>query len=281
MWLPQSYGRDPGEIAAAAGMSVRAGHPVTAQRNQLADAIAKIAPGVMAYLKQKKQDAIANELMNMEQPPRAESVDPSLQGAPATQPFTGGQQGYQAHQMYQKYLNDQQDRQNANTPDTAMDDLQYQHAYRLAHPEEFPDKPNGPQYVNTPNGRMTAHEASVIQRDQNKANARGVGGLTLDQLNQPGYVRYEDKDGNVRSNEEAQADPEGTFAVPPGAKQRTPYTQWNSAADLFRKAQGRANPSAAQPADAQKPTGMTKADYDAMPSGTVYTAPDGTQRVKK
>lgn len=313
-WLPANFGRDPGEIAAAAGMAIHGGSlpsGLLQRRNPLVDALKNISPELKEYFKRKRQDAIANQLQNMINPPRAGAVDqnsydPSLAASqglgnyqeggdspdsynldsvspPTTQPYRGGAEGNAANQLYQKYLAQQE----AAKSDTATNDLNYQVLYRKAHPEEFPDKMTGPQYVNTDQGRMTAHEASVIQRDQNKANARGVGGLTLDQLNQPGYVRYEDKDGNVRSTEEAQADPEGTFAVPPGAKQRTPFTQWNSAADLYRKAvapkvMGKTTDAAAQPdQSSQGSSGMTKADYDAMPSGTTYTAPDGTRRVKK
>jgi hypothetical protein len=236
MWINNPDGKTPAEIAAAAGMAIHGGNGHYPQRqNQIAQLIASLTPAIKDYIRQKRNDAIANQLMNMQEPPRAEAVDPSLQGAPATRPFTGGAQGLAAHQMYEKMMQEKQDSQ----PDTAMEDLQYQHLYRQTHPEEFPTtQGNGPQYVDTPQGRMTAHEWAVIQREQNKANSRGVGGLTVQQLDQPGYVRYEDKDGNPRSNEQAQADPEGTFAVPPNAKTRTPYSQWISAADLYRKAQG-------------------------------------------
>jgi hypothetical protein len=40
--------------------------------------------------------------MNMQQPPRAEAVDSSLQGDPATSPFSGGAQAYQAYLASQK-----------------------------------------------------------------------------------------------------------------------------------------------------------------------------------
>lgn len=265
-WLPNyDQGRTPADYTAGAGMSVHNGGQPIQRRNQWADAIAKIAPQVMAYLKQKKQDEIANALMNMEQPPRAEAVDPSLQGAPATRPFTGGADGFKVHQMYQDFMNKQQDRQyelQSRQPDTQMDDLDYQIKYRQAHPEEFPEKAS--EYVNTPQGRMTAHQWAVIQEGQRKSQAKGIGGLTLDQLNQPDYVRYEDANGNQLSTDQANADPEHAFARPPGAKGATPYKQWNAAAQMFRDAQSKASPA---PKVMGQPTDQAKAatsDNDAV-----------------
>ncbi len=305
-WINQPDGKTMAEIAAAAGLSVHGGGShYPQQKNQWADALAKLGPELQDYFKRKRQDEVANMLMNQIQPPRAEAVDPSIQGAPATRPFTGGAQGFAAHQMYEKYMKDQQ----ADQPDTQMDDLDYQIKYRHAHPEEFASvQGTGPQYVDTTQGRMTAHEWAVIQREQNKANSRGVGGLTVQQLDQPGYVRYEDKDGKIRSNEEAQADPEGTFAVPPNAKTRTPYTQWVSAADLYREAMGqtRTPPKPkvmGQPTDtavdpAAPVVGSTPQDQggptlsktpvqvksvkeaNALPSGTVFMTPDGRLKRK-
>lgn len=309
-WLPlYDQGKTPADYTASAGMSVHGGNlpsELLRRRNPFAEAIKAIAPQVAAYLKQKKLDEIANSFQNMVNPPRAGAVDsnaydPSLaasqglgnyqeggdspqsyardsQGPPATKPYQGGAEGNAANQLYQKYLAQQE----AAKSDTATNDLNYQVLYRKAHPEEFPDKTTGPQYVNTDQGRMTAHEASVIRRDQNKITSRGVGGLTLDQLNQPDYVRYEDKDGNQISTEQANANPENAFAVPPNAKQRTPYKQWTSAADLFRQAQGRAGGQPAPTLQGSGPTTnktpvqvSTPEEANALTPGTYYLTPDG------
>lgn len=148
-WLNYE-GKTPAELTAGARIDVGAMPHIQPRQNQWAEALKQIAPAVMAYLKQRKNDEIANQVQNMMQPPRAESVDPSLQGAPATRPQTGGVDAMQAQQMYQKL----QDQQAANTPDTAMNDLQYQHLYRQTYPEQFPQSsPKGKYAVQGPDGQ--------------------------------------------------------------------------------------------------------------------------------
>lgn len=252
-WLPAyDQGKTPADYTSAAGMGVRAGHAPTVPRNQLADAIAHIAPELAQYFKQKRQDEIANALMNQEQPPRAESVDPSLQGAPATQPFNGGAAGLQVHQMYQKYLNDQQDRQNANTPDTAMDDLNYQAKYRQVHPEEFQPQANS---------AMTAYQQQLLR------------------LREMDIKRKADRYGHNGTTDA----PHDLYPVP----QDYPDTQGSDT-----PAGGATpNPEQTAPKVMGQPSGATTTDKtpiqvksveeaNALPSGTLFLTPDGRLKRK-
>lgn len=110
-----------GHTAADFPMDIRGGGSISPYLLQRHDPYAEIfktlAPAIKDYLQQQKSDQIANELMNMENPPRAEAVDPSLQGAPATAPAHGGQQAYKAQKLYQDYISKQQADQSQSTND--------------------------------------------------------------------------------------------------------------------------------------------------------------------
>jgi hypothetical protein len=164
-WLQYS-GHTPAEfpmnISGGGGVSSTLLQP----HDKWAAIIKQIAPAIKQYVDQKRADEIANEVLNMETPPRAEAVDPSIQGAPATAPARGGANWLKAQQLYQQHLDSQ--------PDTATDDLNYQILWNKAHPDEQADSPpRGPQYVDTPYGRMTAQQWMDYQRKQ----VRGEGGL--------------------------------------------------------------------------------------------------------
>jgi len=113
-WLPTPTGRTAAEYP----LDIHGGGSIPSyllkRPNAYAEAVKQWLPALKEYMAQKRADEIANQYLNMENPPRAESVDPSLQGAPATAPNTGGTNAYKAHLLYQNYLN--------NQPDTATDD---------------------------------------------------------------------------------------------------------------------------------------------------------------
>ena len=79
--------------------------------NQWEEALAKVLPAIKDYIQKKKSDEIANQLQNMYQPPRAEAVDPRMQGLPATMPFTGGADQFQVAEMYRKTQEAAEDRE--------------------------------------------------------------------------------------------------------------------------------------------------------------------------
>ncbi len=120
-WLPQyPAGHTAAEYASQ--IQIPRGYPPSllnkpTWQDQLANVIGQIGPKITQAIQSKKSNDIANTLLNMEQPPRAESVGPSVQGAPATPAATGGMPALRAQQMYQAYQN--------NQPDTATDDLNY------------------------------------------------------------------------------------------------------------------------------------------------------------
>lgn len=147
-----------GRTAADFPMDIHGGGSIPAYllhpHNAIADAFSTLAPALKDYLEKKKNDEIANQLMNMESAKRAEPVmnngqyvsgGPGMDasgvadfntslGFPGTSktPDRGGTAGYKMQKLYQDYLN--------NQPDTATDDLNYQILWNKAHPDEAPDE---------------------------------------------------------------------------------------------------------------------------------------------
>lgn len=123
-WLPTPTGRTAAEYP----LDIHGGNNISSyllnRPNPYAEAIKQIAPALKEYLAQKRADEIANQYLNMEQPPRAAAIDPSAydpqlalrqglnsQTAPqATAPNTGGERAYKADVLYRSLLNEQQDR---------------------------------------------------------------------------------------------------------------------------------------------------------------------------
>lgn len=104
MWLQYS-GHTPAELTS--GTQIHGGNlpaSLLQRRPGWEDVIKSLPPVIRDYLQKKRTDDIANLMRNMEQPPRAESVDPSLQGAPATRPFRGGSEGLKLNDLYQEHL---------------------------------------------------------------------------------------------------------------------------------------------------------------------------------
>src|SRR4051812_33820259 len=108
-WL--DYGKNPtlAELLAQASPIHGGGNipeyllrPKRTWQDDLKDVANALSPVISSYIKGRRSDAVANEIMNMQQPPRAEAVDSSLQGDPATSPFSGGAQAYQAYLASQK-----------------------------------------------------------------------------------------------------------------------------------------------------------------------------------
>lgn len=126
-----------GHTAAQFPMDIHGGGAISPYllqpHNTIADAFKVLAPAIKDYLDKKKNDEIANQLMNMEQPPRAEAVDqygasydPALakrQGLlSATEPRPtpaahGGADAYKAQKLYQDYISKQQADQSQSTND--------------------------------------------------------------------------------------------------------------------------------------------------------------------
>jgi hypothetical protein len=119
-WLPNyDTGKTPAEQTA--GISIHGGNlPSELLRRKkslveiIAEGVQQNAPAVAAYLKEKNLDKVANALMNSENAPRAEAVDPSLQNVggfgPATRPFTGGAMALAQQDMIQQRENAIEDR---------------------------------------------------------------------------------------------------------------------------------------------------------------------------
>lgn len=264
-WIDRSRERDPQWEQ----YHVSQPHVGEGRRNPWLAAIQALAPAIRQYVEHKRADEVANRVLNMEQPPRAESVDPSLQGDPATRPQTGGANELQAQQIYQRYQDHEQQRAEHaqdRQPDTAMDDLKYEHLYRQVHPEEFPQSrrgTNGKYPVTMPDGSViyvTGNAAAKMGLQNGGGQRSKELGVTLDELNTPDYVRYQDINGAQLSPEKAEADPDKAYAIAPG-KHQMPYKQWKVASGLFRKAQG-------EPAKLyQEAVGLSQSAPSSSPAG--------------
>lgn len=67
-------------------------------------ALQNLGEQIKEYVKNKRADEIANEVMNMQNPPRAEAIEQSLQGPKPTPPATGGIRQFNAQRIYQDLL---------------------------------------------------------------------------------------------------------------------------------------------------------------------------------
>lgn len=134
------------------------------------EAMKAIAPAIKDYIHKKKNDEIANALMNMEQPPRAQAVDPSLQGAPATQPFTGGAEGFKLHNAYQTYLDQQQEDAVKSASEERKARLDEANITKLTATDPTRAVTVGDQTFNVP--EATALQAAVAQQKQVKPDSQ-------------------------------------------------------------------------------------------------------------
>jgi hypothetical protein len=131
MWLPTPTGK----VAAEYPMDIHGGGNISPyllnRQNPYAEVVKQWLPALKEYLAQKRADEIANQYLNMEQPPRAEAVAPSAydpnlamrqglnsQTAPqATAPNTGGERAYKADVLYRSLLDKQGADQSQSTND--------------------------------------------------------------------------------------------------------------------------------------------------------------------
>jgi hypothetical protein len=277
-----------------------------------------IAPALANYMQQKKNDEIANQLLALQSAQKAtpvldqngqpinagggpmnaaavSSFNTSL-GFPGTAktPDRGGTAGYRMQKMYQDFLNEQ--------PDTATDDENFLKLYRSNHPEEFPQpSPHGPEYVDTPYGRMTAQQWADHQWKENNPPVKahpwdGSSPLARGKLDSTG--EFTNQYTGAGNGDMVQLHmPDGKVLVVPFAdyqnylqKKKTPPI----GAQMFQSRQQDSLPSPdlppvtdsqaaiqpSQPSSNATPKPASKADYDALPSGTLYYAPDGTRHRK-
>lgn len=165
-WLPTPTGRTAAEYP----LDIHGGNNIPSyllnRRNPYSEAIKAIAPALKEYLAQKRADEIANQYLNMENPPRAEAVDqygatydPQLalsQGlnSPteprATPPNTGGADAYKAHALYRSYLDKQSADQSQSTNDYWKNKVLEAQANKYE------------ADANAPDPRLTSAEAPVV-----------------------------------------------------------------------------------------------------------------------
>lgn len=148
--------------------------------NQWADIFKTLAPAIKDYMDKRKADQIANEVLNMQNPPRAAAVDqygatydPALaksQGLDsatdpmATAPATGGQQQYKAQALFKAY----QDQQDKDKEDSVKQ--YWQNKVMEAHANQLQanaDAPDNRVEITLPDGRkamVTGNEAAQYMR---------------------------------------------------------------------------------------------------------------------
>lgn len=318
-WITPS--RDPTYAELAARESIHGGGGISANllqrkrtwQDDLSDAVKAVAPQVAKYLQTKKSDAIANQLMNMEQPPRAASMDqygatydPALakdQGLvfnptatkfepDATQPFTGGADQFKVRNMYQSYLDQQQLDQTKAAQEERKGRLDEANIARI-------NAPGDPKYnVQLPDGRIinvTGNEAAQYYRPRaNQANADSIEKIDKDAQAWTGHHLHE-----LINSKDARNNPDGSAVITLADGKTALLTsdalnsirqryarlqggQTNKAVQTFKDAQ-QTLPSPDLPPITQAdttPAIASQADYDALPSGTVYLAPDGKKHRK-
>jgi hypothetical protein len=205
-------------------------------------------------------------------------------------PFRGGADDFKVRQLFQQYQDKQQEDARKAADEERKGRLDEAHIAKL----------------NAPEGLTLYQQESLRLRQAREDRLGGKhaagkdyiskAGLTLDDLNTPDLIRYENQDGTRQmSSAQAAADPEHAWAAVPGKKPMA-YKQWNAAADSFRRAQGAPTPTPAPVTDtsATQPTARTTPipanpsgevpiqvrtvdEARKYPSGTLIMTPDGRQ----
>lgn len=283
-WLNPATDPTFAELASRASISGGGGiSPALLQRppNQWLELIKQVAPVIKEYIQKKKSDEIANQLMNMQQPPRAEAIGYD-QGAPATMPFTGGAEQMKVNQAYQAYLDKQrQDEQKSRLTEAQITHLKQPAASsRIArYPVRLPD---GRTIEVTGNEALRHYNGTIKKGDF--ADVEAISGKKWSDWNQLAENDLEhiatDDSGNIIGEFQTGKDKEG----------KAIYERHSMPVELFKQARERYRQSIGQPSETPEatevrsagtiPTISTKEERDALPSGSVYIGPDGKKHRK-
>jgi hypothetical protein len=282
-WLNPATDPTLAELASRASISGGGGiSSALLQRppNQWLELLKQVAPVIKDYIQQKKSDEIANQLMNMQQPPRAEAIG-YPQGPPATDPFTGGAEQYKVQNAYQAYLDKQRDEErkdklvdarisNLNEPPSSRNRVE-------RYPVQLPD---GRTIEVTGNEALKHYNGSLKRSDF--ADVEAVSGKKWSDWNQLAEndlanIQTDDA-GNIVGNFKTGQDKEGN---PVYERRSMPVELFKQARERYQKAipTGPAMPEPIAPVD-NIPTISTKEERDALPSGAIYIGPDGKKHRK-
>jgi hypothetical protein len=208
MWITPSRDKTLAELMA--GDSIHGGGSISPYLvqppvNQWLVALNQISPEIRDYIRRKKSDEIANQLMNMEQPPRAQAIGYD-QGAPATQPFTGGAAQFKLRNLYQDYIDKQQEDQVKSAQEERKARLDEANIARL-------NAPGDPRYsVQLPDGRtvnVTGNEAAQYYRPRaNQANADSIEKIDQDAHAWTGHRLHE-----LINSTDARNNPDGSATI--------------------------------------------------------------------
>lgn len=309
-WLTQPREPTLAELFGSGSISGGGGIPsgLRSPADQWEEALAKVLPAIKEYIQRKKSDQIANQLQNMYQPPRAEAVDPRMQGAPPTMPFTGGADQFQVAEMYRKTQEAAEDR-----------DLKRRHVEAQINAKgesRVPIQIDGVTLPVTPNAALehfdrirkgggdglTAYQREQLRRGEtdklhksippySRALRRGKieedGDFTNDYIDAAtgDYAEVLTPDGSKiivpwSEYERATKGPTNPAAESyRGVQQQPPKAKWKeSPSEDFRPTTSYEQSSATRWDNV--PTINTKEERDALPSGTVYIGPDGKKHRK-
>jgi hypothetical protein len=287
-WLQPFQDPSLAELAARSSISGGGGVSSALLRpipNQWLEALNQVAPVIREYIQKKKSDEIANQLMNMQQPPRAEAVD-YPQGIPATDPFTGGADQMQVNQAYQAYLDKQQEEaQQSRLTEAKIKNLNEPGRNGVQrYPVRLPDG----RSIDVTGNEALRHYSRSIKKDD-LADVEAISGKKWSEWNQLAehdLARISTDDvGNIVGEFQAGKDKDGN---PIYERRSMPVELFTQARERYRQSHGQ-SPESNAPAMAEPqaetrydspPTIRTKEERDALPSGTVYIGPDGKKHRK-
>lgn len=216
-WQPDNRERTAAEIQAAWQPHVGSMPSLQYHEPGWAKSLRQLPGEVSAYLKQKRNNEIANNLLKLGGAPE------ELQGQ--------GTEGLKGYRLWQQMQIDQE----AAQPDTAMNDLQYQHLYQQTHPDEFPQSGKA----------MTPYQQEhlrIMQERENRISGKTQQpstpyGLSNDEMNRPGYVTYWDADRKKQLPSDDPGLGQGFAEIPQksGKSKMVPYQQYESSVKAYKE----------------------------------------------
>lgn len=262
-WLnPQ---QDPSFADLAARGSISGGGGVSSallqpRRNPWEELLKTVAPLLKEYMQKKKSDQFKNYLMNMYQPPRAEAVDPALQGLPPTMPFTGGSEQFKVSEMYRKQMEGEEDRDLNRRANWAQINARGE--------SRVPVEIGGQTYHVTPNAALEHFDrARGKSKDSPESrfnkDVESDYGLTSDDLSNLNVESMDFHDANGQPVDQAYANqnPKDTLVVGKagGKTIRVPYSDWVKLATRYQNLpKQESNPAVQSYQEIQKQTAQGK-----------------------
>lgn len=247
-WLSPSQDPTLAELAARTTISGGGGISSALLRpppNQWEELLKTVAPLVRDYIQKKKSDEIANQLQNMYQPPRAEAVDPRLQGLPATVPFTGGADQFRVLEMYRKQMESEEDRELNRRSKWAQINARGE--------SRVPVEIEGQTYHVTPNealrhfDRVRTSTGKTDPATKFNKDVESDYGLTAEDISDIGAtdIDFYDASGNVLTQEKVSESPKDAWVMGKAGDKtvRVPYQEWVKLGTRWKNLPRESNPA--------------------------------------